>query len=315
MSSIKELHIKSISDVNEFLQLGKPLHPLITVFFGGCAFDNLPQVGKGVEDIKFINDLYFISMNGTQAGAFNYGNNSYGYDTDSVTFIGPNQVFNFPINYKDPNEERWGLIFHPDLIREHTLGSEIKQYTFFDYTSNEALILDINGKKVLRGLMNKIFIELNQTFDKHTEDIIVQNLGSIFKYSNRYYEAQFQERSESNSYFLRELELYLETYFNSEELREKGLPSIKKCGEAMNLSGSYLSDLLKKETGKSIKDHIYDKFLDEAKNLLLSSGNSISEIGYKFGFQYPQHFSGLFKLKSGVSPSEFRKRIIEKIEP
>jgi len=308
MSSTKELHIKSISDVNEFLQLEKPLHPLITVFFGGCAFENLPQVGKGVEDIKFVNDLYFITMSGTQSGAFNYGRNSYDYENDSITFIGPNQVFNFPIQYNDQNEERWGLIFHPDLIREHELGSQIKEYTLFDYASNEALILDANGKKVLRGLMNKIFIELNQSFDKHTDDIIIQNLGSIFKYSSRYYDAQFKNRSNANKYFLRELELYLEAYFSSNELVKNGLPSIDQCGRALNLSGSYLSDLLKKETGKSTKDHIYDMFIHKTKSVLSNSKESISEIAYKFGFQYPQHFSSLFKLKTGMSPSDFRNR-------
>ena len=306
--STKELHIKSIADVNEFLKLEKPLHPLVTVFFGGCAFENLPQSINGVEDITFVNDLYFISMNGSQSGSFNYGSNSYDYDSDSVTFIGPNQVFNFPIQYNALNEARWGLIFHPDLTRDHELGSQIKECSFFEYDSNEALILDANGKKVLRGLMNKIFIELNQSFDKYTDDIIIQNLGSIFKYSSRYYDAQFQDRGNSNKYFLRELELYLDAYFSSHQLVKDGLPSINQCGEAMNLSGSYLSDLLKKETGKSTKEHIYTMFIDKTKTLLLNSKESISEIAYKFGFQYPQHFSSLFKLKTGMSPSDFRKR-------
>ena len=308
MSSTKVLHIKSISDVNELIQMEKPLHQMVTVFFEGCAFENLPLVGKGLEGLKFVYDLYFITMNGTHSWSFNYGGNSYDYDNDSITFIGPNQVFNFPIQYTVQNEERWGLIFHPDLIREHELGRQIKEYTFFDYASNEALIVDANGKKVLRGLMNKICIDLNQSFDKYTDDIIIQNLVSIFKYSSRYYDAQFQERSNSNQYFARELELFLEDYFSSDSLAKKGLPSINQCGEAMNLSGSYLSDLLKKETGKSTKEHIYDMFIDKTKTLLLKSKESISEIAYKFGFKYPQHFSSLFKLKTGMSPSDFRKR-------
>lgn len=307
--STKELHIKSIADVNEFLKLEKPLHPLVTVFFGGCAFENLPQSINGVEDITFVNDLYFISMNGSQSGSFNYGSNSYDYDSDSVTFIGPNQVFNFPIQYNALNEARWGLIFHPDLIRDHELGIQIKEYTFFDFDSNEALILDLNAKRVLRGLMNKIFNELNQPYDKHTDGIIIQNVASIFKYSSRYYDAQFQDRGNSNKYFLRELELYLDAYFSSHQLVKDGLPSINQCGQALNLSGPYLSDLLKKETGKSTKEHLYALFIGKAKTLLSKPKESISEIAYKFGFQYPQHFSSLFKLKTGMSPSEYRNSI------
>lgn len=43
-----------------------------------------------------------------------------------------------------------------------------------------------------------------------------------------------------------------------------------------------------------------------AKNKLLNSKVAISEIGYSLGFEYPQHFSNLFKSKTGVSPREYR---------
>ena len=45
----------------------------------------------------------------------------------------------------------------------------------------------------------------------------------------------------------------------------------------------------------------------KAKNLLLSTNSSVSEVAYILGFDYPQHFSKLFKLKTGYSPREFRK--------
>ena len=48
-----------------------------------------------------------------------------------------------------------------------------------------------------------------------------------------------------------------QNYFSSSVLFEKGLPSIKQCGEALNLSGPYLSDLLRLETGRSAKDYIH----------------------------------------------------------
>jgi hypothetical protein len=45
---------------------------------------------------------------------------------------------------------------------------------------------------------------------------------------------------------------------------------------------------------------------NKAKNLLINSGKSVSEIAYELGFDYPNHFSKLFKSKTGVSPSEYR---------
>ncbi len=87
---------------------------------------------------------------------------------------------------------------------------------------------------------------------------------------------------------------------------EIGVPNVQYLAKQLNLSSNYLSDLLKKETGKTAQEHIHLFVIERAKNTLLNSGQSISEIGYSLGFEYPQHFSNLFKLKTGMSPSEFR---------
>jgi YesN/AraC family two-component response regulator len=70
--------------------------------------------------------------------------------------------------------------------------------------------------------------------------------------------------------------------------------------------GSYLSDLLKLETGRSAKDHIHSHLIEKVKTTLLNSTSSVSEIACDLGFLYPQHFSKLFKGKSGFSPTEYR---------
>jgi AraC-like DNA-binding protein len=155
-------------------------------------------------------------------------------------------------------------------------------------------------------LVKKIDLELNQNIDKHSQDIIIQNLESILKYSNRYYDRQFYTRTNLNKDFVSKFEQYLQNYFSSSELSKMGIPSIKQCGEAMNMSGPYLSDLLKIETGSSAKDHIHSFLIEKAKTTLLNSSFSISEIAFSLGFEYPQHFSKLFKGKVGVSPSEYR---------
>jgi len=109
-----------------------------------------------------------------------------------------------------------------------------------------------------------------------------------------------------NKDFVIDFESKLKNYVNSEYISEKGIPSINYFGEALNMSPSYLSDLLKKETGKSIKEHINDLILDKAKSSLLSSNSTVSEIAFKFGFKYTQSFSRFFKNKTGLSPNEYR---------
>ncbi len=79
------------------------------------------------------------------------------------------------------------------------------------------------------------------------------------------------------------------------------------CADKVNLSANYLSDLLKKETGKNAKEHINDFVIEKAKTWLLSSNDSISQIAYGLGFNYPHYFSRLFKARTGISPQKYRE--------
>jgi AraC-like DNA-binding protein len=98
----------------------------------------------------------------------------------------------------------------------------------------------------------------------------------------------------------------LKGYFENEEKRNEGMPSVKYIANKVNLSPSYLSDLLKRETGLSAQDHIHYFVIEQAKNILLQTNQSVSEIAYYLGFEYPQYFSRLFKQKTGKTPLEFR---------
>ena len=131
-------------------------------------------------------------------------------------------------------------------------------------------------------------------------------METILKYSSRYYDRQFYTRTNHNKDLVSKFNQFLRSYFESEELLNQGIPTIDRYGRALNMSGPYLSDLLKKETGKSAKDHIYAQLIDRSKTLLLSSTDSVSQIAYQFGFEYPQNFSKLFKTKTGMSPSQYR---------
>lgn len=98
----------------------------------------------------------------------------------------------------------------------------------------------------------------------------------------------------------------MKSYFKNDELKVKGLPTVKYLADNVHLSANYLSDLLKKETGMNAQDHIHFYLIEEAKNILLNTDNSVGEIAYSLGFEYPQYFSKLFKQKTGQTPIEYR---------
>ncbi|MEE9361847.1 MAG: helix-turn-helix domain-containing protein [Cellulophaga sp.] len=293
--------IKSVSQAHELLQLTKPLHPLISVFH-----HSEPNLRTDFEGVTFSMNLYMIGLKDGELGTFQYGRNSYDYDSGTMVFVSPNQIFSPQNSQIAKNSKGWTLLFHPDLIRKSELGKNINKCSFFSYESREALHISEKEREFITQLQKTIESEYSQNIDKHTQDLIVVNLESILKYCKRYYDRQFYTRTNLNKDYLIKFEQFLENYFTSHQLAANGIPSINKCGEALNMSGHYLSDLLKNETGKSAKERIHFKLVEKAKNILLTTDSSISEVAYDLGFEYPNHFSKLFKAKTGMSPSEYR---------
>lgn len=295
----KFYHTKSISEVHHFLGMQPPGHPLITII------REWAQVEFDFANTKITSDLYMIGMKGG-AGTIGYGRNTYDYDKGTMVFTAPKQALTFDSNIDYKSHKGWTILFHPDLIRKSVLGSEIDKFYFFDYGVNEALHISEKENNILNDFAQHIEIEVNQNIDKHSQELIITNLQSILKYCQRFYDRQFFTRTNLNKDYVVLFEKYLENYFSSEKLADKGLPTVAHCGEALNMSARYLSDLLKAETGRSAKDHIHDFIIDKAKTLLLGSNTSVSEVAYSLGFDYPQHFTKLFKLKTGLNPTDFR---------
>ncbi len=61
--------------------------------------------------------------------------------------------------------------------------------------------------------------------------------------------------------------------------------------------------------GQTAQQHIHDKLIDKAKELLSTTELSVSEIAYQLGFEYPQSFNKLFKKKTNISPLAYRTSI------
>lgn len=77
---------------------------------------------------------------------------------------------------------------------------------------------------------------------------------------------------------------------------------------------SYLSKLFKKETGKTYLQYITEKRIEKAKELMNNTGLNIYEIASKVSYNNAKYFSQLFKKVEGISPSEYRAKLLEKNE-
>lgn len=295
------IRIKSINEVHRIFELEKPRHPLVSVI---QIDDRITNFDYG--DPKYIFEFYQINLKQGFSGSMNYGRNSYDFDEGTLTFIKPGQTIQIENQDEIKGSSGWTLLFHPDLIRKSELGRTIEDYSFFNYDLNEALHLSENEKNSITELVLKIQEEYNQNIDKHSQELIIANIEMLLKYSKRFYDRQFFTRTNLNKDLLSEFNTVVRTYYNSENPIESGVLSVKECARQLNLSVNYLGDLIKSETGRSAKDQINDYVIEKAKNQLLGSKESISQIAYSLGFEYPQGFNKLFKAKVGISPSAYR---------
>ncbi|CAL2085463.1 helix-turn-helix domain-containing protein [Tenacibaculum sp. 190524A05c] len=293
--------IDKIEDGHKLIGVPAPKHPLVSLV-------NLRDISKLPEgtDIKFMLNMYMISLKDGISCSLNYGRNSYDFSKGTMVFSKPNQVLSSEDETIENDAKGWILFFHPDLIRKSSLGQTINEYSFFDYEIHEALHISEEEQETITDIVKKIEKEYQQNIDKHSQKLIISNIELLLDYCNRFYDRQFYVRTNLNQDHISEFELLLKNYFSSEKPYELGVPSVKYCGEQLNMSPNYLSDVLKKETGKSAKDHIQGFIVNQAKNQLLGSTNSVSEIAYNLGFEYPQHFSKLFKKRTGITPAKFR---------
>ena len=149
--------------------------------------------------------------------------------------------------------------------------------------------------------------ELKGRIDDFSQGVVISQIELLLNYSNRFYSRQFITRKAVSNDLLQKVEDVLHTYFQSPQAEKQGLPTVQFLSEQLNVSASYLSDMLRSLTGQNTQQHIHNHLIEKAKEKLSTSDASISEIAYELGFEHPQSFSKLFKLKTGVSPLNFRR--------
>ncbi|PSL35001.1 helix-turn-helix domain-containing protein [Chitinophaga ginsengisoli] len=289
--------IDTVKQYNQTLGIDT-LHPLVSV----VDFDEMPTYHY----FRRYMGIYAIFLKYIKCGDMKYGCQSYDYEDGTLVFISPGQIYGIDSKGKAIKPSGKALVFHPDLIAGTDLGRKMKNYTFFSYEVNEALHLSKKERAIINDCFGKIAYEINQNIDKHSKILIVSNIELLLNYCMRFYDRQFITRSHVNKDILMRFENLLNDYFQSDKCQTLGVPTVAWCAEQLHLSANYFGDLIKKETGNTALDYIQSRVIDAAKLMIFDNNKSISDIAFQLGFKYQQHFTRLFKQKTGKTPVEYR---------
>lgn len=302
MPDVKPLRIKTISEFLKLRHLPKPAHPLLSVI----DLSQVKNAGAGVPQSLML-DFYAISLKHNFQAKFKYGQQQCDFDEGVMFFIAPKQVFSISLaDNQKIDQTGWMLLIHPDFLWNTALAQKIGSYKFFDYAVYESLFLSEAEENILNGIVKNIERESLSAIDTFSPDIIIAQIETLLSYAERFYHRQFLTRRKSGGELLVKLEDLLNRYFAEQNDSAAGLPTVKYLAERLNMSPSYLSQMLRALTGQSAQQHLHDKLIEKAKEQLTTTSLSVGEIAYRLGFEHPQSFNKLFKNKTKLSPREFR---------
>lgn len=301
MNDNKTIHLHTVSELGHLLG-DEVLHPLVHVIdFARLGAYDIPKV-------RIQCDFYIVMFKRNCPDTLKWGRQPYDFQKGSLVCISSKQIIDFEPSPDGAagNSEGWALFFHPDFIRGTSLASRMKEYTFFSYNETEALHLSEKERTKLGDIIGEIETELQENMDEYSQTLILTNIELLLNYCMRYYGRQFITRKPFNRTVVSKAEAIIREYLDGDNGKERGFLSASALAQRLNLSPDYLSDLLRKEIGMNAKDFIHHHLIEEAKHLLLTTDQTVSEICYSLGFEYPQYFTRLFKSKTGQTPQEYR---------
>lgn len=290
------MKIDTIGRLNEFYGF-ETLNPMVTVgHYSGALEPGVTTYDYGV---------YAIYIKETKGCDINYGLTKYDFDEMSVTSFAPGQRVTAIVDERH-QQPRWTVLaFHPDFLVRTALGSKMSSYGYFSYNSNEALHLSKEEVDLLGVVLALIEKEMKHSIDRHSRSIIISHIEVFLDYCLRFYERQFYSREVINNTVMDKFNALLDTYIAA-DIREKGLPTVAYFANRLNLSAGYFGELVKTATGTTAKDMIANRLVNAARELLNDLTLSVTQVGDKLGFEYPQHFVRFFKRRTGRTPKEYR---------
>lgn len=292
--------IKIFKEINEFFETtGFEKRTDIPEFFI-FKFDELPK-DKALKMPPYKKDFYQVSLilNAQNASA-NINEQSNKTLENTLYFLSPNHIFSWQRNIKTTG---YIVYFKAEFFNFYS-GDFITEFSLFDLAQKNFLKL---SKKEVRELTSDFEKLYNDYYTKGSYRIqIIQSflLSLLFK---------CKSIEEANSKTNKKLSKKEELVFKFQNLVVNSYVKHKKVADysnALNVSANSLNQTTKSITGKTAKEIISAKIIQEAKRQLKYSTDDISQIAYAIGFDEPTHFVRFFKNLTGTTPNEYRKSIM-----
>ncbi len=242
------------------------------------------QCAPGFYEPKYARQTYLMHYVYSGKGVFTGDDISFEVRAGQAFLITPNVVSIYVADRLDPFEYRW-VEFYGEKV--------------------EALLRDCG-----LSAENPIYDDESGELGKALKDLV--SLGSADEYTLT---GAFWALAATLAKEVERAEIPLENYFKQAVTYiqvhiSEGI-NVSEIAHHLNISRGYLTLVFNTVCGKSTKQYIIDYKIDVARRLLQTSNMSMEEIGESIGVTSPSHFSRLFKLGTGMTPLEYRKKFVK----
>ena len=289
----------SVSDPNVYARhVHAPvLHPLVSVIH----YDEVSPIRSSMNRYG----VYGLFIQRNFPKNLTYGMKMFDVPDGSIIAVEPGQIGGKEDNGEEIYISGWVLLFSPELLHGTDLENRMKDYHFFSYFATESLKMEPSEWGRITQLLTQMRHELQEKTDSPTlRSVILGYIRLILEYCQRIYLRQLSREGKASSDLLKRFHQLLREYYLDGRQLDHGVPSVQYCAGELAYSARYLGDVIHKATGGTAIGYIHSFVIEQGKNLLMN-GHNINETAHLLGFEFPQHFTRLFKRTTGMTPSEF----------
>ncbi|ULQ55648.1 helix-turn-helix transcriptional regulator [Flavihumibacter rivuli] len=236
----------------------------------------------------------------------NISNQEYAIGKDIMYFTSPWHIR----QYSEITDWNGYLVFFtPDFIFQYPQGEFIfREFRFF-HTEN-GLVIDkgpgfLDEQKELLDLMYKIL---------HSDN--PEKMKMLFHYLNIFLyqcKAKFgsetaQQQNGKDTTLNNFLQTLNEYFIKLNKGKMDKALTLKYVANEMHLHPTYLSNLLKQQTGKTAAQLVRERVILEAQSLLKNTDMTVAEVAYYLHFKDNSNFAKFFRHQVGISPSDYRDK-------
>lgn len=211
-------------------------------------------------------------------------------------FLSTEHIYSWQTDF---NVKGYTVFFKPSFINFYAEQFET-DFSFFDLADKNIIGLTPSKAKEISAVFAKLQTDY-KTPSTYREKILQTELLSLlykFKEIQEDYTSQEILPNKKQAIVLKFKNLVNNLYISTKQVGD--------YAAKLFVSANSLNAIVKETTGKTAKEIINDKVIQESKKMLLYTSNDIAQIAFTIGFDEPTHFIRFFKTYTKLTPKEFR---------